>query len=296
MSNDSEEMMDSIEHPQDHQILDYVKTPELSKFSQLRLHLAACRYCRRRAELTALIRDQGHWLEAEAVDIDAPMADLMADRLDDAQAEQLRQTLKQDPAALRAALHFASHASAMDSLTKEFPVKTKTGSSVGDWLRNWLPASIWQAVPAMALVMMLAVILVNQYRPGDAEGQLRVVAFNDNPVIQIVGQETQPGIGFFTQQGVNARPFGGMQIELSPDNQLHFSWPEVDKALFYTLKLQLFQKGETRVLSRQTLDTNTALVELSEIPSSLRYEWVLSGDIDAQQSFQASGGFVITTD
>ncbi len=289
--------MGSVEHPQDQEILDYVKSPELEKFSPLRLHLSSCRYCRRRAELTALVRDQGHWLESEAVDVEESMAALMATAADTEQAELLRQQIKQDPGALRAALHFASHAQAMNSLRQELPVRTSLGLRISERLRDWLNfrAPVWQMAPAVAVVMMLATILLNLYA-GDSDDQFRVVAFSDNPVIQFVGQENQPGIGFFTQRDANTKPFGAMQIELTPDRRLRLSWPEVGDAEFYSLKLQVFSNGETQVLSRQILDTTTAFVKLSEIPSTLRYEWVLSGEIDSKQSFQASGGFVIATE
>jgi len=296
MTNYSEENMDSAEHPEDQLIQDYLATPDSEVFADLRLHLASCSYCRRRAEVTATLRDQGHWLESERAEADPRVADLLAGKLNPEQASQLKQELKQDPASLRAALHYASHAQAMSGISAPARQDESPWSMITDLVRDWLnfQAPLWQMAPVVAVVMTVAVLVINQYYPEGDNGQSQVVAFQDNPTLQFASHETQPGIGFFSQQGANAQPFDGMRIELLEGNRLRLSWPEIPGATDYNLKIQVFRDGETRVLARQTASSTVAELVIAEPLTQHRYEWVLSGDTGDNRSFQTNGGFVIT--
>ena len=296
MTNFDDQIMEPSEHPSDRLIQDYLEAPEAAAFAGLRLHLAACRHCRRRTELTAMLRDQGHWLETDAGEADPRLADLLAGRLDQDQAGLLRQEIKKDPAALRAALHYVSHAQAMDTITAVEKQAESPWSMTLARVKQWLSfeAPLWQVAPALAVVMTVAVLLVNQQDSGQPGGRTEIVAFQDHPVLQFAGHETQPGIGFFSQQGVNAQPFGGVAIERLADNRLRLSWPEIPGAKGYNLKLQVFRDGETRVLTRQTLSSTAVELQLEEPLTQHRYEWILSGDTRDNRSFQAKGGFVIT--
>jgi hypothetical protein len=83
-------------------------------------------------------------------------------------------------------------------------------------------------------------------------------------------------------------------VQLENSNKLVFSWPAVDDALIYQLKLQVFRDGETVVLGRVSSSNPGAVIELAEPLTQHRYEWVLSGDTQDKQSFQTSGGFVVS--
>lgn len=296
MTNYPDENMDANNHPEDQLIQDYLKAPDSKSFDELRLHLAGCGYCRRRTEMTAMLREQGHWLESERSAADPGVADLLAGKLDPEQAHQLKQEIKQDPARLRAALHYASHAHAMREITgpaaPREPAWTGITSRLGDWLNFQAP--LWQMAPVVAVIMTVAVLVINQYDVLDRHGQARIVAFQDEQTLRYVSQETQPGIGFFSQQGAHAKPFGGMEIELLAGNRLRLSWPEIPDASDYNLKLQVFRAGETRVLARQTLSSTSAELVIAEPLTQHRYEWVLSGNTRDNRSFQTNGGFVIT--
>ena len=288
--------MDSSDHPEDQLIQDYLNTPDSNIYAALRLHLASCGYCRQRTEVTARLREQGHWLESEPAEADPRVTDLLAGNLDSEQARQLQQELKQDPASLRAALHYASHAQAMSEITAPDQAKVSLWSMVTARIRDWLnfQAPLWQMAPVVAVVMTVTVLVINQYYPAGQNGKSQIVVFQDNPTLQFASQETQPGIGFFSQQGANARPFGGMSIELLEGNRLRLSWPEIPLATDYNLKIQVFRDGETRVLARQTLSSTSAELVIDEPLTQHRYEWVLSGDTGDTRSFQTNGGFVIT--
>lgn len=291
-------MMDPTEHPEDQLILNYVKAPGADGFNELRLHLADCRYCRRRTELTALLREQGHWLESEAVEPDARIAELIAGNLSTEQVAELQQDLKQDPDSLRAALHYASHARAMDELKQARQNRVSVWTLIPTLLQQCFSfkAPIWKTVPAVAVLLVLATLIVDQIVPQDNNGVGRVIVFSDNQVIQFVGHESQPGIGFFNQPTANTEPFTGMSVEVIGHNRLRLIWPEVETVQAYKLKLQVFRDGETQVLARRTLATTSVDLEIAEPLTQHRYEWIVSGDTSDNRSFQASGGFVIARD
>lgn len=296
MTNHSDENMESIDHPQDQLIQDYLKAPQAKAFDELRLHLAACGHCRRRTEVTAMLRDQGHWLESERVEADPRVAELLAGKLQPRQASQLKQELKQDPASLRAALHYATHAQAMSGITEPDRHNASLWSMCLAQVKSWLnfQAPLWQTAPVVAVVMTVAVLVFNQYSPADRSAQAQIVAFQDKQTLQYASQESQPGIGFFSQQAADAEPFEGMNIELLEGNRLRLSWPEIPMATGYNLKIQVFRDGETRVLARQASNMAEVELVLDQALTQHRYEWVLSGDTSDSRSFQTNGGFVVT--
>ncbi len=296
MTNYSEENMDSIDHPGDQLIQDYLKQPDAKAFDELRLHLAGCGYCRRRTEVTAMLRDQGHWLESERVEADPRVAELLAGKLQAEQARELKQELKQDPASLRAALHYATHARAMSEITEQDHQEVSVWSMCLDLVKHWLnfQAPLWQMAPVVAVVMSVAVLVINQYYPPGQNGQAQIIAFQDRQTLQYASHETQPGIGFFSQQGANAKPFGGMKVELLDGNRLRLSWAEIPMATDYNLKIQVFRDGETRVLARQASSSTVVELVMDQALTQHRYEWVLSGNTSDNRSFQTNGGFVVT--
>ena len=293
MTNSYDESME--EHPSDRHLLGYLQTPETADQTELRLHLAGCPDCRRRVDTIAMLRDQGHWLDSGVDEFDPRIADLVAGRLSAAEADSLRRDIKQDPAALRAALHQASHARAMSEVTAKSIAKPSPWTRTMAWLQRalCLEAPIWQMAPAMALVITVAVLVFNQFGPAREDDPMRIIAFQDNPVLQFASHEIQPGIGFFSQVGANAEPFAGMTIELQASNRLRLSWPEIPGASDYNLKLQVFRDGKTQVLARRQLKSTMIELQFDEPLTQHRYEWVLSGNTLDQGSFQTNGGFVI---
>lgn len=296
MNNLPEDAMNPSQHPADPIMQEYLERPDAAAFEALRVHLAVCGYCRRRAELTALLQNHGEWLESEPVEEDPRLAELLAGRLDAARAERLRAELRQDPARLRAALHFASHSQAMRAGNAALDAPPARRRGWPATIRGWLgfEAPLWQSVPATALVLALALLLLQQAAlPPDAA---RIVAFDDTPRLQFLSQQSQPGIGFFSQPGSAVESFDGMRIELLGERRLRLSWPAIEAASGYNLKLQVFRDGETRVLARHSLEANSIELQLDEALTQHRYEWVLSGDTRDQRSFQAKGGFVVLRD
>ena len=97
----------------------------------------------------------------------------------------------------------------MREITLEEPVEKSPWSTMLALLKHWLnfEAPLWQVAPALAVVMTVAVLVFNQFYPAERDGQAEIIAFQDSPVLHFASHETQPGIGFFSQQGANAEPF-----------------------------------------------------------------------------------------
>jgi len=285
--------MPTGEHPGDEIILEYLNAPETEAFAGFRLHLVACAYCRRRTDTTALLRQQGEWLETGDVDDPDPrLAELVAGRLQDESASELRDQIKQDPARLRAALHYASHAQAMATVDAPRMRPESSGRRIASKLSAWLNlrAPIWQMAPALVLLLGISLIVVDRVE----REQVRVVTFPDQTDILFYGLSNQTGIGFFAQPGSNTMPFDGMRVELLDDRRIRLKWPEIGEGTVYKLKLQVFRGGGAEVLSRQTLNQSMTELVFDQPLTRHRYEWVLSGETGDSRLFQLSGGFVIS--
>ncbi len=296
MTKHPHKVISTTEHPENQQLLAYLKTPEAVEYNDLRLHLAGCGICRRRTELTAMLIEQGPWLESERVEADHRLDALLSGNLDPEQASELIHELKQDPARLRAALHYASHAHAMSELGTHEPGSISIWDSTTELFKQWLDfqAPIWKTVPVVIVLLTVASLLINQYVPTGQSEHGRIIAFQDNLTIQFAGHEPQPGIGFFRQQGASSKLLSGMSIELINNNRLRISWPEIAGVESYNLKLRVFRDGDTRVIARREVAITSADIELKQPLTQHRYEWVLSGDTLDNRSFQTSGGFVIS--
>ncbi len=103
--------MNSDTHPEPEQLAGFNQTPDAPEYAGLRRHLATCADCRQRLDqLNALSRSLRAAPPINKT-VTLPNAVLHAIEngpLDDAQ----RHALSDDPAALKAALHYAAHAQA----------------------------------------------------------------------------------------------------------------------------------------------------------------------------------------
>lgn len=292
-------------HLENEQILAYLKAANSSEHSQTRLHLAVCETCRQQTDLTARLRDQGHCLETAVPvesQIESRVESLISGELSPEAAEALRAELKQDPATLRSALHYATHGATYSASQSSSRVGNPdtAASTAPRWnplsiLKEWLnwQAPLWQIVPAASVVVAIVAVMLNPALQNLSSGENRIVAFQDNPTIQMTSNESQPGIGFFAQNEGLSLPFSGMEISLEDGDKLGFSWPEVDDVQNYRLKLQVFRDGVSEVLARVSTTDNMAQIDLTAPISQHRFEWVLSGETSDNRSFQTKGGFVI---
>jgi len=291
--------MNNKAHPDTELLVAYAEQPESVERQAIGLHLAGCGQCRKDLEVLSSLRQHAGWISADPVETSEPIADLLQGRLSEQAATELRERIKQDPLLLRQSLHYARHHLAM---LHRLQVPEESLNIVSRWdsIKNMIvqslqfQAPVWKMVP-VAVVLVAVVTLFSVVQNLQQPDQLaRIVSFEDQPTIQFVSQTPQPGIGFFANAGQTSRAFGGVIARLGNDREIAFSWPDIDGAIVYGLKLKKFQDGESVVLGRVTSNQPNATIKLSEALSQHRYEWVLSGDTIDGQSFQSTGGFVVT--
>ena len=150
---------------------------------------------------------------------------------------------------------------------------------------------------AATAVVFIAVLFLAQ-SPILQQNQVTVASFQDDPTIQFTAKNKLPGVGFFTQSGNTSKPFEDIRIELVSENTLKISWPEVDGAELYKMRIQVFNQGKKTVLKENSTQVNytTFLIqpEHQADKANKRYEWVLYGNTADDRMFYASGGFVIS--
>ena len=115
--------MNGVEHPESEQLIAYSEQPESVEHQAVGLHLASCGQCRMDLETSTNLRRHAGWISTNLTElsdeIEGEMSDLLNNRLSGQAAAELRERIKQNPAMLREALHYARHHVAME-LGREF--------------------------------------------------------------------------------------------------------------------------------------------------------------------------------
>ncbi|MGB5396794.1 MAG: hypothetical protein WBN96_06560, partial [Gammaproteobacteria bacterium] len=270
------------------------------------LHLAQCQACR--DEVAALTAVDRFYPELEHATDDAAQQ-LICDYVDDRLAPQARAEavalIHNDDSALKAALHYASHAASMSAALGErdteqgqqhTPAAAKTTGTTGvfSMLGRWLDlrAPLWAVVPATAFAVALLAVSLQTYMSG-SHGSYQVASYQDNPVIQFRKNEDLPGIGFFSKADRSTTAYNNVQVEVLDANRIRIDWPQVANALQYSLRLQMFNQNQKLPLGEISTRLPTATFTTAELSSGRRYEWILSGKTTDDKTFYASGGFVI---
>lgn len=300
-----------MEHPEPQELKAYLARTDAAEFAQLRMHLALCQDCR--TELAIL--DQAAELTNQDELVDSAeqeqlIANYVLGNLDKSEASEVAAMLQNDPRALKAALHFATHhaemAPGLDHLknhskqaTQPDVVSSQQTDSLYSRFRQWFQwrTPVWVAVPA-SLVMagLFSVGLVNMgLVPQLASGQKQfvVATYQDNPVIRFQLKQQQPGIGFFANAGQLSKPFSRLDVQLLNNHKLILSWPAVEKAAGYQLQLHLMQNGKRIIIEQVKTRQTSAEVNRAAEDSGQRYAWQLSGETTDGKLFTVEGGFVI---
>lgn len=293
--------MNTSKHLSDNELVEYLKAPQQARFEQMRLHLATCSDCRGLCELTTQLRQHSHLLNSGGSEEHDDISDLMHGRLSTQQAAELKRCIKQEPATLKAALHYASHHIAMQNQSRAEGTSDRSVSGpallsrLSGIFKHWMliETPIWKMAPVAAVFVMVISLFMIQNKDQNLFESGLVVSYQDNPLIQFVAQESQPGIGFFSDVKKHSKPFGNMEIQLKDNHAIQFTWKAVDDAQDYRLKLQVFRNGEMVVIGQVSSSESKALLRLADPLSPNRHEWVLSGNTTDGRAFQTSGGFVI---
>lgn len=295
--------MNGAEHPETEQLIAYSAQPESVDHQAVGLHLASCGQCRKDLQASSNLRRHAGWISTKlsesSDETGREMSDLLNNRLSGQAAAELRERIKQNPEMLREALHFARHHIAMQR-NVQAPKVSRTGLSVWGSVKRLIIQSlqfetpVWKLIPIAVVLVAVVTVFGGLQEQGQTLQVAKLVRFDDQPTMQIFAQESQPGIGFFSNTKQTSIPFEGISVQIKNDQELVFSWPPIDNAENYRLKLQVFRNGETVILGRYSGEKPGAIIKLPEPPGQHRYEWVLTGDTINKQSFQTTGGFVVT--
>ena len=298
--------MNTETHPDTDNLRAYLANIDAPGFSDVRLHLAQCQACR--DEVAALTAVDRFYPELEHATNDA-VQQLICDFVDDKLAPQARAEaeaqIHNDDSALKAALHYASHAAAMSAVLGERDAElaqqnnpaseqTTGASGVINTLGRWLDlrAPLWAVVPATAFAVAMLAVSLQTFISGN-HSSYQVASYQDNPVMQFRKNEDLPGIGFFSKADRSTTAYNNVQVSVLDATRIRIDWPQVANALQYTMRLQMFNQNQKLPLGEISTKLPTATFTTAELNSGRRYEWILSGKTQDDKTFYASGGFVI---
>jgi len=291
--------METDTHPPLERLTAYLEHPQAAEHAELRRHLAGCAHCRRQVselsritgsleQLLPTTRDNRHDIPEAAI------AELVERGID------ARERLQEDPRALKAALHYATHSAAMRAhLEREAGPATGTGISPpaqsSPWRRllDWRPPALLTVPLAAAAALAVAVNLLPLLGHTPAGGQF-VASFQDRAVLQMQAPE-MPGMGFFHDAGTREIPFDGLRMQYRDGAGLRADWQAVDAAKSYTLRLLQVAGPDRPLAETRGPDTHAEFPGLV-LEAGRRYRWTLSGETADGQSFRAEGGFALSTE
>jgi hypothetical protein len=305
-------IMNSTEHPDLEQLLDYQQQPDADRFREVSLHLASCRDCRQQLNTALQLKRLYPMLSQVPIREDQQQRVeqfLFTDMPQGAQAE-LRNQIVNDPAMLRSALHALvakseSESQQAPSVVPDSPPANPRSQSMrpgwmerlSDWLgwqsNLWVTASVSILISAGLVYMMMQ--NVSQTTFGSQSGAITISAYQDDNRVHFAPRESAPGIGFFNSARHSTRLYGNLSIKKATNGGLELQWPAVADASGYELKVYRYQAGEKHLVDRVSTTQTHAIVDVQAQPQAVRYEWVLSGLTNDDQSFMTSGGFVLHT-
>jgi len=308
MSNAIYGHLNMTQHPTLETLSGYILSPQDQEFSALRRHLVSCQQCRQRTDqLSALTRQLQQEVPRYSTDVseteEASLTPLPGEILTEKQCN----TLKQSPAALKAALHSLTHGAAMQrELQKASTTRTTADTAIGQkseaksegfthwWqqLFNWLNPA-WISVPVTAvLVFALTLTLTPQLRQN--AGSPVITAYQDDPAVTFQATGSQrPGIGFFSNSPNSRKPFSPVNVAMDTQNNLMLHWPTIVKAVDYTVQIASIEGiSSTRLFQQTTTRTQVQFTNFKPQPGH-RYTWTITGTTSNGQQFRAQGGFVV---
>lgn len=288
-------------HPSLEQLAAYVEAPAAEEHSALRCHLAACNPCRQQVDYlgnlsanlaAALPPATPSSLSEESV------ADFVDGRLPPQRQRELAAQLAEDAAALKAALHYASHAEAMRAHLEApppGPVPTEPlRPSPWQRLLAWHPPA-WLSIPVTTAAAFAVALLV--IPPLASLPPPLVVSYQDQPqlILQPAADEL-PGLGFFHAAQGRALPFVGLRAQYAKASGLTLEWPPVEMAKGYHLSLSLVGSDGIQPVAEINTRQPRAHFPTLVLEPARRYQWILSGQTSDDMAFHTSGGLVVTFD
>lgn len=301
------------EHPDTEVLAGFIEAPESEESASIAAHLVQCAQCRRNvAQLQATsdaVKQQARFRtpnaqlsETEALDI----AGYVEGNLSEGEAKAMKTRLAKDATAMKAALQYAAHSTAMQSQrhgdsdadgSPESSERSKppaSGRQAGlitgpmHWFRSRLAVQQQFAVAAAVVLSVLIVWAIN-IQPGQS---MAVAVYQDRSVIEIEQPGgKRPGIGFFGSAEKTKIPYQGLDARFSR-GKLHVVWPPVDAATDYQLRVDLVAGDTQEMLGEYSTQTTQVIIENIAPQPGARYLWTLSGKRIDGSTFKTSGGLV----
>lgn len=316
--------MNTDEHPDTGVFKAYLQNSESPDYATVRLHLARCPACRDEVDSLSSLTNNYMYLD-DASDVNETLRDedhqLISEYVDGnlkaSERLKVEALINDNKYAMKSALHYANHSSAMarglsthtqdhrQTIAANVQHHTATRlSRVLSYLTQWLDvrAPVWAAVPATAFAVAVVIFSIQSYDSQpvpDANGNIVITGYQDNPVMQFRSTDTLPGIGFFSKADNYSSEYSDVQISVldngdSTASKLKLQWPEVKNAAQYSMRLQVFNQGQKIPLGEISTETATVIFDLEKISPNNRYEWILTGRTRDKKTFYSTGGFVIS--
>jgi len=281
-------------------------------------HLASCEECRDQVTIITTLQNEWSQLRHQSSlteDQQQMICDYIDGQLQTDEAEKAKALINDQPDAMKAALHYQSHVASMETrLSREGRASGKEGAYQPDHSRPHsqnafftdllsfasqfisIRSPMVYTMTATAALFFVVLLLVQS--PELQQNQTVIASYQDNPTIQFTAKNKLPGVGFFAQSGNSSKPFEDIRIELISENTIKISWPEIDGAKLYKMRIQVFNQGKKTILKESSTQTNHTTFLLEPEPQTSnpnkRYEWVLYGNTADDRMFYASGGFVVS--
>ncbi|MBE9560013.1 MAG: hypothetical protein IMF15_04450 [Proteobacteria bacterium] len=283
-----------------------------ASYDEILDHLASCAECRDQVSIITTLQEEWSQLRFQSSlteDQQQMICDYIDGMLDTHDAKKVRVLIEEQPDAMKAALHYQGH---VELMAGELPRKEPVHQTVDAAQRS--QRSFFSGLPTFAsqffamrspmiytmaatAAVFVAVLLLLQ-APTIQRSQTVIASFQDDPTIQFTAKNKLPGVGFFTQSGNTSKPFDDVHIELISEDMIKITWPKVEGAELYKMRIQVFNQGKKTVLRESSSQINhtTFLLEPQSqaAGANKRYEWVLYGNTADDRMFYASGGFVIS--
>lgn len=289
-------------HPQLEQLLEYLESPNASTHTELRRHMASCSQCRKQVtNLNTLSHTLSQAVAHENIS-EVPnklIEDFVDGRLDEPQHQAAQTKLKQNKDALKAALHYATHSTAMraaDNSTQPHAASPTVNARAGllQRLFAWRPPAL-TTVPLAAAAAFALTILVLPLLDKQDDNMLAVATFQDHPALSLQAPAADtPGMGFFHSAQGREIPFAGIQMQYNPQSGVKIHWPAVESAKNYHLQLSIASNEGKQFLAEADSQLPEAHFKNLKLEAGRHYQWVLTGLTKTGLSFRTDGGFAVS--
>jgi len=275
----------------------YLQQTDSAESERVSLHLAVCTFCREQVTTMTRLKSSAAILSHDSCNEGQQqwVDDFIYGQLSDSQKKALRSRIKEDPVALKSALHSLSvQSNNNENVDESLQLPEPYLTTVKNWMQS-LTGS-WLAIPATVVATLLVSVVTFQVMGliSEQSSSIMIASYQDNKKIRFLAHNKMPGIGFFSSANEHSEPYQNLTISLNEKQQLQLEWQPVKYAENYDLSLSSFSEGFKVQRDKITTSQTRAIIKLTEVDFNRRFEWTLSGKTIQGKTFIASGGFIIS--